>query len=95
MLFRLHLQYPSPSISPLSDEDDNGKLDSYVELECDLKGHISYQRDIKSNEYNSGRMAILSCGTTNARGWYVSGSNSPVRRFFERGFRRQPGPLAK
>jgi hypothetical protein len=33
------------SISPLWAEDDDGKLDSYVKRECDLKGHIPYQRD--------------------------------------------------
>jgi len=68
--------YPSPSISPLGAEDDDRKLDSYVKRECDLKGHIPYQRDVEPNEYNSGRMAIFSCGTTNAHGWYVNGSNS-------------------
>jgi hypothetical protein len=65
--------YPSPSISPLSAEDDDGKLDSYVKREC---GHIPYQRNVKPNEYNSSRMTIFSCGTANAHGWYVNGSNS-------------------
>jgi hypothetical protein len=72
----LDCTYPSPSISPLSAEDDDGKLDSHVKRECDLKGHIPYQCDVGPNEYNSSRMAIFSCGTTNAHGWYVSGSNS-------------------
>jgi hypothetical protein len=73
--------YPSPSTSPLSAEDYDGKLDSYVERECDLKGHIPYQRDVEPNEYNCSRMAIFSCGTTNAHGWYVSGSNSQYVAF--------------
>jgi hypothetical protein len=30
------------SISPLCAKDDNGKLDSYVKQEYDLKGHIPY-----------------------------------------------------
>ena len=72
----LDCTYPSPSISPLSIEDDDGKLDSYVKRECDLKGHIPYQLDVEPNEYNSSRMAIFSCGTINAYSWYVSGSNS-------------------
>jgi hypothetical protein len=66
----LDTTYPSPSTSPLSTEDDDGKLDSYVERECDLKGHIPYQRDVEPNEYNCGHMAIFSCGATNAHGWY-------------------------
>jgi hypothetical protein len=72
----LDTTYPSPSISLLGAEDDDGKLNSHVKRECDLKGHIPYQRDVKPNEYSSSRMAIFSCGTTNAHGWYVSGSNS-------------------
>jgi hypothetical protein len=75
--------YPSPSTSPLSAEDDDGKLDSHVKRECDLKGHIPYQRDVKPNEHSSSRMAIFSCGTTNAHGRYVNGSNSRyVASFF-------------
>ena len=46
-LFRLHLPYPSTG--PLSAEDDDGKLNSYVKRECDLKRHISYQRDVEPN----------------------------------------------
>jgi hypothetical protein len=68
--------YPSPSTSPLSAEDDDGKLDSHVKRECDVKGHIPYQRDVESNEYHCSRMGIFSCGTSNSHGWYVSGSNS-------------------
>jgi hypothetical protein len=33
------------SISPLCSEDDDRKLDSYVKQECNLKGHIPYQRN--------------------------------------------------
>jgi hypothetical protein len=72
--------YTSPYISPLSAEDDDGKLDSYVKREC-FKGHIPYQLDVEPNEYNSSRMAIFSCGTTNAHGRYVSGSDSQYVAF--------------
>ena len=63
-LFGLHL--PPPSISPLSAEDDDAKLDSYKAISED-----TYQSGVELNEYNSSRMVIFSCGTTNAHGWYV------------------------
>jgi hypothetical protein len=91
----LDCTYASPSISPLRAEDDDGKPDSYVKRECNLKGHIPYQRDLDPNEYSSGRMAIFNCGTTNADGWHVSWSNSRYVASFERGFCHQSGPLAK
>ena len=68
--------YSSPSIGPLSAEDDDGKPDSHVKRECDLKGHIPYQHYVEPNKYGSSRMADFSCGATNAHGWYVGGSNS-------------------
>jgi hypothetical protein len=80
--------YPSPSLSHLSAEDDDGKLDSHVRRE---RGHhIPYQLDIEPNEYSPSRMAIFSRGTTNAHGWYVNRSNSRYVAFFERGFYHQP-----
>ena len=91
--------YPSPRSSPLgAEDDDDGKLDSHVKRECDLKGHIPNQRDVKPNEHSSSRMAIFSRGTTNAHGWYVSRSNSRYVAFFRAlfSFRAcQAGPLAK
>ena len=87
--------YPSPSSSHLSAEDNDGKLDSYVKRECDLKGHIPHQRDVEPNEYNSSRMAIFSCGATNAHGWYVNGSNSRYVVFSSVVSTASQGPLAK
>ena len=75
--------YPSPCSGPLgAEDDDDGKLDSHVKRECDLKGHIPDQRDVKPNEHSSSRMANFSRGTTNAHGWYVSRSNSRYVAFF-------------
>jgi hypothetical protein len=86
--------YPSSSSSHLGAEDGDGKLSSHVKRERDIKGHISYQRNVKSNEYSSSRMAIFSCGTTNAHGWYVNGSNSRYVAISSVGF-RHPGALAE
>jgi hypothetical protein len=72
----LDCTYHSPYTNPLSAEDNDGKLDSHVKREWDLKGHIPYQRDVEPNQYGSSLVAIFSCGATNAHGWYVSGSNS-------------------
>jgi hypothetical protein len=83
----LDCTYPSSSSSPLSAEDDDGKLDSYLKREWDVKGHIPYQCDVEPNEYNSSRMATFNCGTTNAHRWYVNGSNSQYVAFSS----RQPG----
>ena len=62
----LDCTYPPPSISPLSAEDDDAKLDSYKAISED-----TYQSGVELNEYNSSRMVIFSCGTANAHGWYV------------------------
>jgi hypothetical protein len=62
----LDCTYPPPSISPLSAEDDDAKLDIYKAISED-----TYQSGVELNEYNSSRMVIFSCGTTNAHGCYV------------------------
>ena len=86
--------YPSPSISPLSAEEGDGKLSSYVKRVRDVKGHIPHQRNVSPNKYSSSRMAIFSSGMTNTHGWWVNRSNSRYVAFPPARL-SQPGPLAE
>jgi hypothetical protein len=50
------------------------------------KGTYPTSAALNWSEYNFTRMTIFSCETTDAHGWYVSGSNSWYVAFFKRGF---------